>query len=141
MLYSQRTISAGTAVTRQSAVLRYAQRARPSDRSVTITLSVTCVLLTLRPQLKFLVHRNSIGCCPDSFLLCARKSGPETTVILPSRPVGGVWLRDYLLCFAKKWQHVRGPQLFHPSVLPRHEFSSSTALQSTRIRGREGGGA
>ena len=53
--------------------------ARPSDRSVTITLSVTYVLLTLRPQLKFLVHRNSIGCCPDSFLLFARKSGPETT--------------------------------------------------------------
>ena len=21
---------------------------------------------------------------------------------MPSRPVGGVWLRDYLLCFAKK---------------------------------------
>ena len=46
-------------------------------------LSVTYVLLTLRPQLKFLVHRNSIGCCPDSFLLCARKSGPETMAYLP----------------------------------------------------------
>ena len=55
--------------------------ARPSDRSVTITLSVTYVLLTLRPQLKFLEHRNSIGCCPDSFLLCARKSGPETSAV------------------------------------------------------------
>ena len=31
-----------------SAVLRYAQHARPSDRSVTIMLSVTYVLLTLR---------------------------------------------------------------------------------------------
>ena len=32
----------------------------------------------IHSQLKFLVYRNSIGCCPDSFLLYARKSGPET---------------------------------------------------------------
>ena len=27
---------------------------------------------------------------------------------------------DYRLCFAEKWQHVHGQQLFHPSILPRH---------------------
>ena len=40
-------------------------------------------------------------------------------------------------------RHVRGQQLFHPSVLPRHvdrrSSRSSTALQSTLIRGRGGG--
>ena len=76
--YSQRLVQDSVAIF-YSAVLSYAQRTGPSDRSVTITLSVTYVLLTLRTQLKFLVHRNSIGCCPDSFLLCARKSGPETS--------------------------------------------------------------
>ena len=48
---------------------------------------------------------------------------PEA-VILPSRPVGGVWLQDYLLCFCKKWQHVHE----HPSVLPRHVNRTSSRL-------------
>ena len=43
---------------------------------------------------------------------------PEA-VILPSRPVGGVWLRDYLLCFATcTW----------PTTLP--SFSTATAWSS-----------
>ena len=58
---------------------------------------------------------------------------PEA-VILPSRPVGGVWLR--------KWQHVRGQQLFHPSVLPRQvDRRSSCLLPHYRVREFvEGGG-
>ena len=41
-------------------------------------------------------------------------------VILPCcLAAGGRSLAD-LLCFPKKWQHVRGQQLFHPSVLPWH---------------------
>ena len=62
---------------------------------------------------------------------------PEA-VILPSRPVGGVWLRDYLLYVL---QHVRGPQLFHPSVLPRHvDRRSSRLLPHYRVRKFVGGG-
>ena len=44
--------------------------------------NVLMMLLTLHSQLKFLVYKNNIGCCPDSFLLCVWKSGPETTLVL-----------------------------------------------------------
>ena len=61
---------------------------------------------------------------------------PEA-VILPSRPVGGVWLRDYLLCFATcTW-----PTTLHPSVLPRHvDRRSSRLLPQYRVREFVGGG-
>ena len=43
---------------------------------------------------------------------------PEA-IILPSQPVGGVWLRDYL---PRKWQRT------WPSVLPRHVDRKSSRL-------------
>ena len=61
-------------------------------------------------------------------------------VILPSRPVGGVWLRDYLLCFATCTWPTTLPSFSTATACRSKEFSSSTALQSTRIRGRGGGG-
>ena len=64
---------------------------------------------------------------------------PEA-VILPSRPVGGVWLRDYLLCFATCTWPTALPSFSTATACRSKEFSSSTALQSTRIRGRGGGG-
>ena len=64
---------------------------------------------------------------------------PEA-VILPSRPVGGVWLRDYLLCFATCTWPTTLPSFSTATVCRSKEFSSSTVLQSTRIRGRGGGG-
>ena len=64
---------------------------------------------------------------------------PEA-VILPSRPVGGVWLRDYLLCFATCTWPTTLPSFSTATACRSKEFSSSTALQSTRIRGRGGGG-
>ena len=65
---------------------------------------------------------------------------PEA-VILPSRPVGGVWLRDYLLCFATCTWPTTLPSFSTATACRSKEFSSSTALQSTQIRGRgEGGG-
>ena len=43
--------------------------------------------------------------------------------------------------FCKKWQHVRGQQLFHPSVLPRHvDRRSSRLLSHYRVRELVGGG-
>ena len=63
---------------------------------------------------------------------------PEA-VILPSRPVGGVWLRDYLLCFATCTWPTTLPSFSTATACRSKEFSSSTALQSTRIRGRGGG--
>ena len=63
---------------------------------------------------------------------------PEA-VILPSRPVGGVWLRDYLLCFATCAWPTSLPSVSTATACRSKEFSSSTALQSTRIRGRGGG--
>ena len=60
-------------------------------------------------------------------------------VILPSRPVGGVWLRDYLLCFATCTWPTTLPSFSTATACRSKEFSSSTALQSTRIRGRGGG--
>ena len=62
---------------------------------------------------------------------------PEA-VILPSWPVGGVWLRDYLLCFATCTPTTL-PSFSTATACRSKEFSSSTALQSTRIRGRGGG--
>ena len=59
-------------------------------------------------------------------------------VILPSRPVDGVWLRDYLLCFATCTWPTTLPSFSTATACRSKEFSSSTALQSTRIRG--GGG-
>ena len=64
---------------------------------------------------------------------------PEV-VIVPSRPVGGVWLRDYLLCFATCTWPTTLPSFSTATACRSKEFSSSTALQSTRIRGRGGEG-
>ena len=64
---------------------------------------------------------------------------PEA-VIVPSRPVGGVWLRDYLLCFATCTWPTTLPSFSTATACRSKEFSSSTALQSTQIRGRGGGG-
>ena len=46
-----------------------------------------------------------------------------------------------ITCYVlQKWQHVRGQQLFHPSVLPWHvDRRSSRLLPHYRIRGRGGG--
>ena len=63
-----------------------------------------------------------------------------------SRPVGEVWLRDYLLCFAKMatcmWPTTL-PSFSTATACRSKEFSFSTALQSfvdlrTQIRGRGG---
>ena len=61
---------------------------------------------------------------------------PEA-VILPSRLVGGVYLKT--TCYVL--HHVRGQQLFHPSVLPRHvDRRSSRLLPHYRVREFVGGG-
>ena len=53
-----------------------------------------------------------LGWCPEA-------------VILPSRPVGGVWLRDYLLCFAKNGNMYVAN---NSSVLPQHVDRRSSRL-------------
>ena len=65
----------------------------------------------------------------------------------PQKPVFEVRIKKMLSLYrAIDVDHVRGQQLFHPSVLPRHVDRRSsrllyTALQSTQIHGMEGGGA
>ena len=68
---------------------------------------------------------------------------PEA-VILPSRPVGGVWLRDYLLCFATCTWPTTLPSFSTATACRSKEFSSSTRNRTTEYanswKGGGGGG-
>ena len=64
---------------------------------------------------------------------------PEA-VVLPSRPVGEVWLQDYLLCFATCTWPTTLPSFSTATACRSKEFSSSTALYRVRKFVEGGGG-
>ena len=67
------------------------------------------------------------------------KAGRLTRMRHPAIAAGG---RSLAAMFCKKWQHVRGQQFFHPSVLPRHvDRRSARLLPHYRVREFVGGGA
>ena len=87
----------------------------------------------------FLAYRNSIGCRPDSFLLCARMSGPETK-----------WLQlIHSPLHVDRWEHLLRSLLDHEFVAlllsamregfrvgyKYHESSCRSAKSNIRLAG------